>query len=377
MTSRRTYLDHNASSPLRAEARAAVVAALDVVGNPSSVHAEGRRARAVIETARTAVAALVGARPADVVFTSGASEANATVVSGGWDTIYLSALEHDSVGAAARRSGARVVDVPVSVDGTFDAAAFTALVNASATQSRGRALVCLQLANNETGVVQPVAAVAAIARQNGVRVHADAVQAPGRLAVNCATLGVDYLTLSAHKLGGPKGVGALVIVDGAPLGALIAGGGQERGRRAGTENISAVAGFGAAARLALQDLADVARLRRIRDQFEQRVLAVTPGAVLVGCGAQRLANTSCVALAGFAAETAVIRMDLAGVAISAGAACSSGKVGQSAVLMAMGLPADLARAAIRVSFGHTSTVEDADAFLSAWTTMMAANQRAA
>ncbi len=377
MSARRTYLDYNASAPLRLEARTAMLSALELVGNPSSVHAEGRKARAVIEQARHDVAALVGARTADVVLTSGASEANANVLAGGWNTIFLSALEHDSVRAAAKASGAGIVEVPVCADGVFSVAALADHVLAADVAGFGHALVSLQLANNETGVIQPVTEVAAFARTHGFRLHCDAVQAPGRIPVDCATLGVDYLTVSAHKLGGPKGAGALVIVDGAPLKALIAGGGQERGRRAGTENIAAIAGFGAATRCALEDLHTIERLRALRDYLETGLIASTPEAVIIGRNAPRLANTTCVAFDGLAAETAVIRLDLAGVSISAGAACSSGKVGASAALTAMGLKPALARAAIRVSLGHASTANDVAAFLAAWTAITATQQCAA
>lgn len=373
MSKPRTYLDYNASAPLRPEARAAMLSALDCFANPSSVHASGRQARAIVETARIAVAELVGAWPADVIFTSGASEANATVLAGRWDTIYLSALEHDSVRAAAKARGVRVVEVPVTAAGMFDVGAFATL----ASDAPAASIVCLQRANNETGVVQPVAEAAAVARQHGIRVHCDAVQAPGRIAVDCSDLGVDYLTVSAHKLGGPKGVGALVAVDGAALPALVAGGGQERGRRAGTENVAGIAGFGAAARVASAAEADALRIAALRDRLERDVAAITPGVVVVGQGSPRIGNTSCVALAGLAADATVIRMDLAGVEISAGAACSSGKVGQSATLAAMGLPADLASAAIRVSFGSSSMDADIDAFLAAWTTIAASARRAA
>jgi cysteine desulfurase len=377
MPARRTYLDYNASAPLRAEARAAMVAALELVGNPSSVHAEGRKARAVIEQARLDVAALVGARTADVVFTSGASEANANVLAGGWQTILLSALEHDSVRAAAKTSGADLIEIAVNAGGAFDVGALADRVLAADVAGFGRTLVSLQLANNETGVIQPVAEVAAFARTHGLSVHCDAVQAPGRVPVDCAALGIDFLTLSAHKLGGPKGAGALVIVDGAALRPLIAGGGQERGRRAGTENIAAIAGFGAAARCALADLQSIEQVRAMRDQLEAGIAARTPDAVIVGRDAPRLANTTCVALAGLTAETAVIRLDLAGVSVSAGAACSSGKVGASAALTAMGLKPELARAAIRVSLGHFSTDDDGAAFLAAWNSIAVAQQRAA
>ena len=384
MTVSRTYLDYNATAPLRVEAREAMLAALELAGNPSSVHAEGRRARAVIEAARADVATLVGARPADVVFTSGASEANATVLAGGWDLIFLSALEHDSVRAAAKKSGAAIVDVPVTRDGVFDVTAFVdqALTRCDAfklTSGRAtcRALVSIQLANNETGIIQPVADVAAFANAHGISVHCDAVQAPGRLAINCADLAVDYLTISAHKMGGPKGVGALVIVDGATLPALIAGGGQERGRRAGTENVAAIAGFGSVARLALSDLANVTQVRDLRDRLEAGVARLTPEAVVIGHNVPRLANTSCVALPGVGAETSVIRLDLAGVAVSAGAACSSGKVGQSAALTAMGLDTGLANAAIRVSVGYATTDRHVDAFLAAWNSLATVRSRAA
>lgn len=379
MTARRTYIDYNASAPLRPEARVAVIAAMELVGNPSSVHAEGRKVRAAIEAARLNVADLVGASVADVVFTSGASEANASVIAGGWDSIYLSALEHDSVWMSARRCGARLIEVPVTPNGRFDVAAFTALIEQANRRAGevGKVLVCIQLANNETGVIQPVAEVAVLARARGWRVHSDAVQAPGRMALDCAALGVDYLTLSAHKLGGPKGVGALVCVDGAPLPVLIAGGGQERGRRAGTENVAAIAGFGAAARLARMDVVAVDAVRDLRDRLERTLRTNATDVVVIGANEPRLPNTCCVALEGLSAETAVIRMDLAGVAISAGAACSSGKVAQSAALLAMGLPAGLARSAIRISFGHESTMADVDAFVAAWTILTARHQRAA
>ncbi len=377
MSGRRTYLDYNASAPLRVEARAAMLSVLELVGNPSSVHAEGRKARAVIEQARLDVAALAGARAADVVFTSGGSEANATVLAGGWQTIVLSALEHDSVRASAKVGGARVIEVPVCADGIFDAGAFADRVLAADIAGFGRTLVSLQLANNETGVIQPVAEVAAFARAHGFSVHCDAVQAPGRMAVDCAALGADYLTVSAHKLGGPKGAGALVIVAGAPLKPLVAGGGQERGRRAGTENIAAIAGFGAAARSARDDLRTIARVRALRDRLEAGIAASTPAAVIIGRDAPRLPNTTCVAIAGLTAETAVIRLDLAGVSVSAGAACSSGKVGASAALTAMGLKPELARSAIRLSLGHQTADDDVAAFLAAWTTLTSAHQRAA
>ena len=365
MNSARTYLDHNATAPLRPEARAAMLAALDVVGNPSSVHAEGRRARAIIEDARESVADLVGVSPAQVVFTSGATEANAWVLRAGWDAVFVAGIEHDSVLAPARSAIPRVIDVPVSDNGEIAVEGVQRAVEGDALSGAKR-LITLQLANNETGVVQPVAEVAALASAAGIKVHTDAVQAAGRVPVDFAQLGVDTLSLSAHKLGGPKGVGALILRDGFDPAPLVIGGGQERRRRAGTENVPGIAGFGAAAAAAKRDLAGMGRIARLRDRLEREAVAAAPGAVVVGASGQRLANTTCLALPGLAAETLVIRLDLAGVAVSAGAACSSGKVGASSVLAAMGVPTEVARSAIRVSLGWTSTEADVDAFLAAW-----------
>jgi cysteine desulfurase len=362
----RTYLDWNATAPVRREARAAMVAALDVVGNPSSPHAEGRRARGLIEDAREQVAALVGARPAEVVFTSGGTEANNAVLAAGWDAILMTGIEHDSVLAPALRSGAPVVDIPVGGDGVVRQESF-----ADHMTQPGRALVSLQMANNETGALQPVAEVAAMARQHGLGVHSDAVQAAGRVPIDMAALGVDYLTLSAHKLGGPKGVGALLVRDGAGLPAFIAGGGQERRRRAGTENVAGIAGFGAAAEAARRDLAEIERVRALRDRLETEALEITPEALIIAGEVERLPNTTSLAWPGASAETLVIALDLEGIAVSAGAACSSGKVGASRVLAAMGLAPDMARAAIRISLGPTSGERDVAAFLEAWSRIAA------
>jgi cysteine desulfurase len=364
MKSGRTYLDWNATAPLRPEARAAVVAALDLVGNPSSPHAEGRRARAVIEDARESVARLVGAKPSEVVFTSGGTEANNAVFAGGWATIFVAGIEHDSVLAPARASGARVIELPVSDTGVVLADSVRDLLTAAGKS--GSSLLSLQLANNETGVLQPVAEIAALAREHGVLVHTDAVQAAGRVPVNMSTLGVDLLTLSAHKIGGPKGVGVLVVRDGVNLPPLISGGSQERRRRAGTEAVAAIAGFGAAAEAAIRDLAGTARVATLRDRLEAEVLRLAQEAVIVGANADRMPNTSSIAVPGTAAETLVIALDLAGIAVSAGAACSSGKVGTSHVLQAMGIEPGVARAAIRVSLGWSSTEADVACFVEAW-----------
>jgi len=376
MSSTRTYLDHNATAPLRPAARDAILAALDAVGNPSSVHAEGRRARAIVEDARERVADLVGARPAQVVFTSGATEANAWVLRAGWDVILVPGIEHDSVLAPARSGAPAVFDVRAAADGTIKSSAVSsALAAAAASGSRGRIILALQLANNETGVIQPVAEAVGLAREHRVALHTDAVQAAGRLPLDFESLGVDTLSLSAHKIGGPKGIGALVLRDGLDLTPLIMGGGQERRRRAGTENVIGIAGFGAAAAAAKRELADMGRIAALRDRLEREALEAAPGALVIGQGAPRLANTTCLALPGAAAETLVIRFDLAGIAVSAGAACSSGKVGASAVLTAMGLPADIARSAIRVSLGWNTTAQDVDAFLASWAVITGSGNR--
>lgn len=361
MTTTRTYLDFNATAPLRADARTAVVAALDAFGNASSVHAEGRRARAIVDEAREAVATLVNAEPGEVVFTSGATEANAWALSGTWKMVAFAGIEHDSVRAPAAQvaaaRGAFAIELAVARDGTVD------IPLAGVTDGL---LIALQLANNETGVLQDVAAAGRRATEHGARLHCDAVQAPGRVAIDFKTLGVSTMSLSAHKMGGPKGVGALVIGNGTRLDPLLVGGGQELRRRAGTENVAGIAGFGAAARVALRDLEDAPRIAALRDRLEAEVKRVTPEAVIVGAGAPRLPNTSSIALPGASAETLVIKMDLAGIAVSAGAACSSGKVGQSHVLAAMGLPAEITGGAIRVSLGPETTEQDIAAFLAAW-----------
>lgn len=364
MTQSRTYLDYNASAPLRPAARAAMLAAHDAFGNPSSVHTEGRRVRAIIETAREEVAALIGAKPSEIVFTSGATEANNCAVDAGWKTICVSAIEHESVLAPARACGAKIIALPAMSDGRVDLPAVQgALAEAS---SSGRTLLSVMMANNETGVIQPVAEAAELARELNISLHVDAVQAPGRVPLNFAALGADTLTISAHKLGGPRGVGALVIRDGVSLPALIQGGGQERRRRGGTENVAGIAGFGAAAAEVAKEAADAARITALREMLEAGVMAATPEAVIIGRAAPRIGNTSCIAAAGKPSETLVIRMDLDGVAISSGAACTSGKIGANTVLAAMGLGSDITASAVRVSLGYATTADDIAAFLAAW-----------
>lgn len=366
----RHYLDWNASAPLRPEARSAMLAAFDLVGNPSSVHAEGRRARRIVEDAREKVAHLVGAKPAEVVFTSGASEANNWICGRAWDSIVTSRLEHPSVVAPVLASQARTLELPVGQSGRIDVArldAWLAAHHERLSQAPGRTLLALQSANNETGVIQPLQDAADLAAAHGLVVMTDAVQVAGRLPLEFGRSSLTFMTISGHKLGGPKGVGALIARVDAPLPPLLIGGGQERGRRAGTENVASIAGFGAAAAAAAGEVAYFSALAGLRDRLEIAVKRVTPEAVVIGAGVPRLANTTCLALPGRTAETLVAALDLSGLAVSAGAACSSGKVGPSPVLAAMGLSPDIARSAVRISIGPSTMPEDIDAFVAAWT----------
>ncbi|MFN0042941.1 MAG: cysteine desulfurase family protein [Alphaproteobacteria bacterium] len=353
------YLDCNASTPMRPQVSEAVARALGLIGNPSSVHAPGRAARRAIDDARDAVASLVGASPSRVVFTSGGTEANNLALAAtGRGRILASAVEHQSV-LGAREDIARI---RVDREGVVDLDALDRLLAAEAPP----AVVSLMLANNETGAVQPVARAAEIVHAHGALLHCDAAQAVGRIAVDVRALGADLLTLSAHKMGGPKGAGALVLAHDMELAPLLCGGGQEGKRRAGTENVASIAGFGAAAALAAEFAAEAARLGALRDGMESRLLAAAPGAAILGAGTVRLPNTSCIAMAGMDADIQVMAFDLDGIAVSAGAACSSGKVGPSHVLAAMGTPASLVRSAIRVSLGWHNTAADGAAFIASW-----------
>ncbi len=362
---RPVYLDHNATSPVRPEAVVAITSALAGAANPSSVHAAGRRARALVETARSAVAELVGARAEDVTFTSGGTEANAWALTGaaGWASrLIVGATEHDAVSANAVASGVPVEIWPVDSAGVADLDWLSARL-AGLTPDE-RPLVAIMLANNETGVLQPVAEAAALIRASGSGwLHVDAVQAAGKIAVDMAHLGADTLALSAHKLGGPQGVGALVRAERAELRPMLRGGGQEGGLRAGTENVAGIAGFGAAAQAALRDLSRFQAQASWRDQAADRLVAA--GAVVVGAAVDRLPNTLCVAAPSFPSQLQVMGLDLEGVMVSAGAACSSGRVRPSGVLAAMGR-SDLADCAIRASGGWSTTKQDWDRFAEVW-----------
>lgn len=355
------YLDHNATTPVRPEAVDAVAAALAQTGNPSSVHRFGRLARRMLDDARESVARLAGAGAANVVFTSGGTEANNLALGGFRDRVLVSAVEHDSVLAA--RADATII--PVDRHGVVDLDQLRDLL----TGQDSPVLVSVMLANNETGVLQPIKNVVALAREFGALVHCDAIQAAGKIPLSLADLGVDLLTLSAHKIGGPQGVGALVIRDGLDPDPLLRGGGQERRRRAGTENVPGIAGFGVAARLAADGLSDFADLAALRDRMETRLADAVPDAVFHGAQAARLANTSCIGLPGLTGDIQVMTLDLAGVAVSAGSACSSGKVAPSHVLQAMGADCEAAKSAIRVSLGPATRPEDIDRFVDVWTDM--------
>jgi len=348
------YLDANATEPLRPVAREAMLRALGTIGNPSSVHAAGRAARKLLEDAREILAARFGARPGDLVFTSGGTEADALAVHalGAGRRVIVGATEHDAIRAAAPEA----LILPVSQEGVAD------LVILEDWLSDGPpALVCLMLANNETGTIQPIARIAALCRRRGARLHVDAVQAAGRMDINFGSLGAHSLAISSHKLGGPSGAGALLLdPEVSTIAPLLAGGGQERGRRGGTPPLPAIAGFAAAAGAVSPDLAT------LRDAAE--AAAVAAGAVVCGAGAPRLGNTSCLALPGVRADAQVIALDLEGIAVSAGAACSSGKVTASHVLTAMGL-GPLSSQAIRVSLPWNATEADVAAFVPAYARM--------
>ncbi len=360
------YLDYNASAPVKPAVIEAMALALGRAGNPSSVHGFGRAARRALEQARASVAALVGARPEAVLFTSGGTEANNQALASVRGPRLVSAVEHASVLEAAPEAGRLPVDPLGRVD----------LGQLADRLVAAPALVSVMLANNETGVLQPVAEVALLARRHGVRVHCDAVQAAGKLAIDLGALGVDFLTVSAHKLGGPQGVGALVLGEGIEPAALLRGGGQERRWRPGTENLPGIVGFGRACELALEDRDLARRTGALRDRLETEIRAAAPDARVYGAGAERLPNTSCLGMPGVGNQTQLIALDLAGIAVSTGSACSSGKVGPSHVLAAMGIEPAAAASTIRVSLGWASTDDDVDRLVAAWTRLYAKAGRA-
>jgi cysteine desulfurase len=366
----RVYLDWNATAPLRPEAREAMAAAWDHSGNPSSVHAEGRQARGLVEQARATIAGAVGALPRNIVFTSGGTEANALALTPGLrrgsafpvKRLLVSAIEHASVLAGGRFQLETIGTVGVTSAGLLDLDRLRAML-----KDNSSALVSVMLANNETGAVQPVVEAGEIVHSAGGLLHVDAIQAFGKIPFDINAMNADLVTLSAHKIGGPKGVGALVLAEGLPgPEALLRGGGQELGRRAGTENVAGIAGFGAAAKAAMAVLEkDAIRLRNLQSRLENG-LRQTPGVMVFAEAVTRLPNTTLFTLPGLKAETAVIGFDLSGIAVSSGSACSSGKVQPSHVLEAMGFGPDLAQGAVRLSLGWSTSDADVDRCLEAW-----------
>ena len=359
MAAPRVYLDHNATTPVLDVARAATNDAFDLLGNPSSVHRFGAGARQVVDHARDQVAELVGTKTSNVIFTSGGTEANNLAILGADRPVIVSAAEHDSVFAPSRIAINGVTVVPVDGDGVIDLAALDTML-----ATRPGALVSLMLANNETGVCQPIREAVAIAHEVGALVHCDAVQGPGKVPFDFDALGVDMLTVSAHKFGGPMGTGALVIRKGFDLSAQQVGGGQEGYHRAGTQNVPGIAGFGAAAQWWIENDIDLTVVMKLRDRLELACREF--GATVFGADAVRLPNTSCLTMPGVSSETQVMAFDLDGIAISAGAACSSGKVGPSHVLAAMGAPPELAASAVRVSLGWDTPEDDIELLMGAW-----------
>jgi cysteine desulfurase len=366
----RVYLDWNATTPLRSEARDAMAAAWELCGNPSSVHAEGRQARRLVEDARASVAGAIGAPARNVVFTSGGTEANALSLMSGLrrgsglpvERLVVSAIEHASVLTGGRFPPEAIGTVGVTRAGLLDLDRLRAVL-----RDGPPALVSVMLANNETGAVQPVAEAGEIVHAAGGLLHVDAIQAFGKIPFDINVTDADLVTLSAHKIGGPKGVGAVVLAEGV-LGfePLLRGGGQELGRRAGTENVAGIAGFGAAVKAAMERRdSDAVRLESLRNQLENG-LRDTPDAIVFADGAPRLPNTTLFTVPGLKAETAVIGFDLAGVAVSSGSACSSGKVQPSHVLEAMGFGPELAQGAVRLSLGWSTSDADIDRCLKAW-----------
>ena len=362
----RIYADYNATAPLRPEARAAMLRALELTGNPSSVHSEGRKARALVEGARDAVAAAIGACRDDIAFTSGGTEAVQAPLRGALATapeltLFASLIEHDAVASVEG-----CVLWAVNSDGVVDLDWLRDAVKMSVEEKGDRPLVSLMLVNNETGVIQPVAEAAEIVHAAGGLIHCDAIQALGKIETSIIELDVDYMSLSAHKIGGPQGIGAFYMKPGAPFSAVQTGGGQEFGRRSGTENIAGIAGFGAAVVAAVDDLGSYQALAAHRDRMEGRLKTAAPTLVVHGADAPRVAGVSCFGVEGLPSETQVMGLDLAGFAVSAGSACSSGKVKASRVLTAMGLGDTAARSAIRASFGWASAGQDFDALAEAW-----------
>jgi len=361
------YFDFNATAPTRGVVIDAVNEAMAAGGNASSVHATGRAARATVEKARTSVAGLVGAEHGWVIFCGSGTEADNQVLRcAGADTVLISAIEHEAVLLA--RSDA--VRIPVGANGVID----LSLLEEALAASKGKTLISVMAANNETGVLQPMKEISRLARKYGSMFHTDAIQAAGKVSVDMAEWDVDFLSLSAHKIGGPQGVGALVARDRTLLNRFVHGGGQEGGLRAGTENVAGIAGFGAAAEAALDGLAEFGALAALRDRLEEALIAIEPSIEVFGADQARLPNTSKLATPGLTSETQVMGMDLAGYAISAGSACAAGRVEPPYVLTAMGVDDALSTCAVRISLGWTTTADEIDGFVAEWSKLHARNR---
>ncbi len=357
------YMDYNATAPIKDAVIKVMVDAMAHVGNASSVHASGRNARKIIEEARVKVAALINARPRDVVFTSGGTEANNTILKGaGVASLIVSKIEHDSVLAAALSQDIPVYYINVDESGVICLENLRELLKIAPQP----ALISVMLVNNEIGTIEPISDCSSLAAEYGAKVHCDGVQAFGKIEINFPALGVDYLTLSAHKMGGPQGIGAIILKPSAPLKATLQGGGQELGRRSGTENVTAIAGFGVAAIEAFGDIAGIDTIRTLRDRLEVGIRKIGNDIIIVADKTDRIANTSCIILPNISGETQVMHFDLAGISLSSGSACSSGKVKSSHVLSALGLEDRLANSSIRVSIGRMTTSADVDKFLNVY-----------
>ena len=358
------YLDYNASTPMTPAVKAAVSAAQDSCGSPSSVHAAGRNCRQMVEDARRHVAQMVGAAPEQVIFTSGATESNNTILKGtAADRIIVSTIEHASV----LKSAPDAAHIPVAPDGVVD----LEKLEDALKSGTGKALVSIMMVNNETGVIQPVENISALCKKYDAWFHSDIVQATGRLPTDMTALGIDMASLSAHKLAGPQGVGASIVPEDIPIAPLLHGGRQEKMKRAGHGNFLGIVGFGAAAKAAIDGLADYKDLAPLRDKIESHIMAQTPAAHIFGKEAPRVANTSAIALPGVSSETQLMTLDLAGFCVSGGSACASGAVAPSHVAIAMGATEELATCAIRISLGWQTTEDDIDNFLNAWDDMLA------
>jgi cysteine desulfurase len=358
------YLDYNATAPIRPEVITLMCEIMGTVGNPSSMHEAGRKARARVDLGRQQVADLVGADHRNVIFTGNGTEADNLALRGfGPRRLIVSGIEHGAILAPALLLDGNAAVVDVDQQGRLDLRDLETILAAT----EGPALVSLMLANNETGIIQPVAEAAEIAHRHNALVHSDGIQGAGKIAIDMEQLGIDLLSLSAHKIGGPQGIGALIMREDLAVTAQVVGGGQEMGRRSGTENVAGIAGFGEAARLAAAELQEYAQLAKLRDSMEVRLAEIAPARRVIGGDVARVPNTSCVTMPGVRSDTQVMSMDLAGIAVSAGSACSSGKVTASHVLEAMGIEIDEAMTALRVTMGKDTTTAEIDRFLTVWT----------